>query len=586
MPEVIINIANIISTVILLLTLIVIAIVKFRKNKNEELNVFFIFSICLLLLVSIFNLLEHFSILVFLDLYEDSLELLFIPFIIFSLYASNLTFEYKLRSKAELFSSKIISTSPAVTFIYDLGRDSITFIDGNLWNDESSGQSSVSTGKNSLIKLINEQEFNVIKTHFNEIKSGSINKFPNVTEYKMNDNNNIRYINSHEAIFSQSDSGKPLEIVCIAIDVTDRKLAEQEVLKYQNHLENLVKSRTIELENSNNELKTINDQLQKTNQELRKINLIVKNQSDRIETLNSKLLLQNQELEETNKVLVQKQNELELTMSQLSHMQNQLIQSEKLSSLGVLMAGIAHEINNPLNYICNGMVELKLSLNSIKDFTNDLLLEPAEKYVPDSDFNTVMLVKKYDVIENINIITTILGYIQTGIDRIIDIISSLRNYTRTGNETYELTDLHSVIDAVLVMLSHEYKNRIQIQKDLSNIPKIECQTGKINQVIMNLLSNAIQAIEKEGVIRIITEKSIDDKKITIRIKDTGIGISEEIKNNIFDPFFTTKKAGQGTGLGLSICYDIIQAHNGEIGFTSNVSEGSEFTISLPVKRFE
>ena len=146
----------------------------------------------------------------------------------------------------------------------------------------------------------------------------------------------------------------------------------------------------------------------------------------------------------------------------------------------------------------------------------------------------------------------------------------------------KMADIHEGLDSTLILLRNKYKQRIEINKRYGKIPEIECYPGQLNQVFMNILSNAIDAIDNKGIITISTSKS--NGSIRVSIKDTGRGISEDIQSKIFEPFFTTKEVGQGTGLGLSICHSIIEKHNGSINVKSEVGKGSEFVITVPVKQ--
>ena len=172
--------------------------------------------------------------------------------------------------------------------------------------------------------------------------------------------------------------------------------------------------------------------------------------------------------------------------------------------------------------------------------------------------------------------------VKTGTERTTEIIKGLRTFSRLDEDVLKIADIHEGLDSTLILLRNKYKQRIEINKLYGNIPEIECYPGQLNQVFMNILSNAIDAIDDKGIIAISTSKS--NKSIRISIKDSGRGISENIKSKIFDPFFTTKEVGQGTGLGLSICHSIIEKHRGSIEVKSEIGKGSEFVIALPVKQ--
>ena len=582
MNDPLVNILNIISMGFLSGTIVLLVLSKRKKPGLFIGNRFFVISFTLLLFVTITNLFEHFSITDYFDTYEDSLELLFIPFMIFALYATKVTYENDRRIQAEHLNSKILGTSPALTFIFNLAKARFTFLSGQAILNTEEGIFRKNEADTVFRRYLSVETLNNILNHFNNIKTFKSSEFPFLFEFdlKAGDRNPLRLFQAFNTVFKYDASNKPLEIVGVAIDISEKQKAEEELVKYKNHLENLVLERTQELEASNSELITINEQLHSTNEEFRVLNEISKRQSHKIESLNSNLLDQNLKLENTNQELVHKQKELQDAMNRLAEMQEQLIHSEKLSSLGVLMAGIAHEINNPVNYISNGLVGLKKAIKQIEVFTGDILNSDEE--------NICQKIKESfgsnKIEDNLKAIGIISGHIQTGVDRILAIVLSLKQYTRSGEEIFESTNINKIIDSVLVMLSHEYKHRIEITKEYGSLPLIECQSGKINQVIMNILSNAIQAITEKGNIWVSTKQNTEKEIVEIIIKDDGPGIPATLRNKIFDPFFTTKEAGKGTGLGLSISYDIIQAHNGKIACQNNQNGGASFIITLPINQ--
>jgi histidine kinase len=271
--------------------------------------------------------------------------------------------------------------------------------------------------------------------------------------------------------------------------------------------------------------------------------------------------------------------ELETALEELNRTQLQLIQSEKMSGLGQLVAGIAHEINNPVSFIFG-------NLPHTQEYTG-YLLELIKLYQAEHPNPSAKILNKIDEIELDFIsedLPQIIQSMHTGARRIKEIILSLRTFARLDEATFKEVDIHSSIESTLMILQQKLGN-IQITRDYAELPKINCFAGEINQAILNILNNAIEALDassSNSTISITTYLT-QNNYIAIEITDNGIGISQDIINKIFDPFFTTKPVGQGTGLGLSICYQIIvDKHKGKLTCTSAPNQGSKFTILLPI----
>ena len=288
-----------------------------------------------------------------------------------------------------------------------------------------------------------------------------------------------------------------------------------------------------------------------------------------------------EELVSTTADMQEQKRELELTVENLKLTQSQLIQSEKMASVGVLTAGIAHELNNPINFMSGNVYPLQQDLDEVFS-----LLDKYEKTVQENDlkkyFTEVDSCKeKMDYAYLIQEIYSLLKGIEEGASRSSEIIKGLRSFSRLDDEACQFYDIHEGIDSSLVLLHNKIIDRkISVRKDYGDFEGLECFPSKLNQVIMNILTNSIQAMEDgKGELFIQTVSSAIGVKIII--KDNGRGMPPEVKEHIFDPFFTTKEVGQGTGLGLSISYGIIERHNGNIDVLSEPGKGTEFIISLP-----
>jgi len=258
--------------------------------------------------------------------------------------------------------------------------------------------------------------------------------------------------------------------------------------------------------------------------------------------------------------------ELEAKNREIRDTQSQLVQSEKMASLGNLVAGVAHEINTPLG-----------SIHANADISRRALEIVKKALGPDGAVDRAhseKLRQALDALHEAN--TTSL----TASARIVKIVKTLRNFARLDEAERKAVDLHEGIESTLTLVYHEFKNRIEIVRDFGELPKVECFPNQINQVFMNILVNAVHAIPEQGAITIMTRPAGDN--VTVTIADTGAGISPENVKKIFDPGFTTKGVGVGTGLGLSIVYKIIAAHGGKIDVESAVGKGTSLTITLPV----
>ncbi|MGA9382504.1 MAG: ATP-binding protein, partial [Phormidium sp.] len=279
----------------------------------------------------------------------------------------------------------------------------------------------------------------------------------------------------------------------------------------------------------------------------------------------------------------------------LQETQAKLIQTEKMSSLGQLVAGVAHEINNPINFIYG-------NLPHASDYTQELLrlIDLYQQKYPNPEPEIQDLEEEMDLEFLITDLRKIQASMSMGANRIREIVLSLRNFSRFDEAEMKDVNIHEGIDSTLLILQNRLKETpansgINLVKEYGDLPLLECYAGQLNQVFMNILSNAIDALEKfrskeeeanhnlVPTIIIHSELSEDKSRALVRIKDNGCGISEEHKSKLFDPFFTTKPVGKGTGLGLSICYQIVvEKHKGDLRCVSEVGKGTEFIIAIPV----
>jgi len=283
---------------------------------------------------------------------------------------------------------------------------------------------------------------------------------------------------------------------------------------------------------------------------------------------------------------------LQQTLQELQLAQTQLIQSEKMSSLGQLIAGVAHEINNPVNFICG-------NLKYVAEYANDLLhlLQEYQKFLPVTPSELESELGNIDLEFIIEDLPKLLNSMNVGTSRIVEIVQSLKNFSRHDEAEMKAVNIHDGIDGTLMILHHRLKAdvhrpAIEIVKDYAKLPLIECYPGQLNQVFMNILANAIDALE-EGMNHenissptaqiIIRTEILDNQFVVIHIADNGPGMKGDVIRRIYDPFFTTKEIGKGTGLGMAISYQIIvNRHQGFLKCRSAPGEGTEFWIQIPI----
>ena len=309
-------------------------------------------------------------------------------------------------------------------------------------------------------------------------------------------------------------------------------------------------------------------------------------QSEKLKLLEeheSRIIEQNEFLEEKVK---QRTEELELTLHNLQNTQTQLVNQEKMASLGQLTAGIAHEINNPINFVSSNISPLKRDINDlleiVKAYREKGKLEFSES--SKKDLQEVEDDIEFDYI--LKEIDQLLRGMEEGAKRTVEIVKGLRLFSRVDEQDVKRVDIHDGINSTLILLNSSMSGKIQVYREFGNIPIIECLPGKLNQVFMNIITNAIHAL-------IENLDNIPEPKITIRtnhigeqirieIEDNGFGMPANVKQRIFEPFFTTKAVGKGTGLGLSIVYTIIENHKGTLEVRTEQGKGTNFIITLPI----
>lgn len=329
--------------------------------------------------------------------------------------------------------------------------------------------------------------------------------------------------------------------------------------------------------------------LKKEKEESQEKTLEALRENDRI--LKEQNVVLDRKVKERTEELVVLNTELNDTLTDLKEAQSQLVDAEKMASLGLLTAGIAHEINNPINFVVSNINPLRRDISDI--------LEVLEKYSQIQDENGLKekLLEVQELKDDIDLdyvlseIDMLLKGIDDGANRTAEIVKSLKTFSRLDETDLKNASVNECVDSTLLLLKNSLKGQIKVEESLAEMNNIDCYPGKLNQLLMNLLRNAIHAVEhkkyaegEKPTLWVTTEQTEED--VIISIKDNGTGMDENTLNRIFEPFFTTKDVGEGTGLGLSIAYNIVEKHNGVIEVASEQGVGTEFCIAIPRKQHE
>ncbi len=276
-------------------------------------------------------------------------------------------------------------------------------------------------------------------------------------------------------------------------------------------------------------------------------------------------------LKETELKLLKANQELKNTLNRLKAAQMRLVESEKMASLGQLTAGLAHEINNPINYVAGNVSPIRRDLHELREHLQSLKNQAEEVVSDSSQENIDMLFDE---------LYSLLDGVDEGTSRVKNLMTDLNQFSLPESSSKQMCDLNESLKTTINLIKHHLKNRIELKVELDEIPFINCNSQQISQVFLNMLNNAVQSIEGKGVIKVSSKLKKD--RIVFSFKDSGKGINEANLSKIFDPFFTTKDVGEGTGLGLAISYRIVEEHKGQIKVASKEGEGTKFSISLPI----
>ena len=386
-------------------------------------------------------------------------------------------------------------------------------------------------------------------------------------ESLVTDTNGIkRSVVLHKATFTDS-AGNLLGLIGAIHDITELKSAE-EAYHFQ----------AVELEQEIAERQLVQEHMYAQSRLLEKEIVERKKAQDELERMNEILELR---VQERTAELVKKNDEVQRAYEELKNVQTQMLHQDKMASIGLLAAGVAHEINNPIGFIISNLSSLSKYVEKISAF-----LDSDENILAGCDSGARVLLererKKYRIDHIRADMPEMIAESTDGAQRIRQIVQDLKRFSRVDTSESSNANINEGLESTISIAWNELKYKTNIIKEYGQLPMLKCNQGQLNQVFLNILVNAAQAIEEQGTIRVLTREV--DSLVQIVFSDNGCGISAEALSHIFEPFFTTKEVGKGTGLGLAIAYDIIvNKHGGHIEVTSEVGVGSTFTISLPIK---
>jgi two-component system NtrC family sensor kinase len=287
------------------------------------------------------------------------------------------------------------------------------------------------------------------------------------------------------------------------------------------------------------------------------------------------------ENERINRDLTREREEQRSLIKKLEEAHNQLLQSEKLASIGQLAAGVAHEVNNPIGFVNSNLGTLKKYIGQILGVLDEYAALEAEA-APVLRQRIEASKRRADLDFLREDVLVLIAESIDGAARVRRIVQDLRDFSRPGDSEWKTVDLHAGLESTLNVVWNEIKYKAEVVRDYGRLPAVECLPFQLNQVFLNLLVNAGQAIPEHGIITLRT--GCEGDWVSVAVADTGCGMTAEVRERVFDPFFTTKPVGKGTGLGLSVAYGIIEKHGGRIDVDSEPGIGSTFTIRLPVRR--